>query len=113
MPNDEFAAFLEAAGIEGASLHRDGMGAVIYNSDTYETKEDAQKGNEEFYNKVNKLTNDTKRKFGTGQEDSHAKFTPFNRGREATQQGSYEWAKRNIQTSDAYKERLAKRSNHS
>jgi hypothetical protein len=106
MTKKEFAKFLKSSGFLGASLDADGMGAVIYYSDTHNTKEEAEIGLNDFYNKIKKFTDDSKREYGTFRENSHAKFTEFNRGRNSEEQGSYEWANSKIHTSDAYKERL-------
>ena len=106
MSKAEFARLLKSSGFLGASLDADGMGAVIYYSDTHTTKEEAQEGLNNFYNNINKFVNDSKGTQGTIAEDTHAKFTAFNRGRNSEEQGTYEWANSKIHTSDAYKERL-------
>ncbi len=106
MPKAEFAKLLKRSGFLGASLDADGMGAIIYYSDTHNTKEEAEIGLNNFYNNIKKFTDDSKGMYGTLQQNSYAKFTAFNRGGNSEEQGTYEWANSKIHTSDAYKERL-------
>ena len=106
MSKEEFAKLLKNSGVLGASLDADGMGATIYYSDTHNTKEEAEVGVNNFNNSINKFIDDSKGIYGTSAEDTHAKFTAFNRGRNSEEQGTYEWANSTIHTSDAYKERL-------
>lgn len=101
----EFGKLLTDAGILGASLNEKGTEAIIYNSDTYDTTEDAENGIRDFYNKINKLTNDSQREYGTFREISNAKFTNFKRSGAEKNGRTYKWSDSNLQTSEAYRAR--------
>jgi len=101
----EFGKIVKDNGIDGASLDSDGYGAVIYDSTMYATKEEAEKGHKEFFNKINNIYNDSKGTYGTKRAVEKRRFANYKRSGQEKGGRTYAWGHGNIQKSDEYRAR--------